>query len=89
MYKSYILSREDLKNVITGAKNFIGHKCREMIEKGQDPTKLTYRQTDAIIDEFIDSITELKMEEILDLVDEVLQETRGINIKELLKKASQ
>ncbi len=88
MAKSYILSREDLRNVIIGAKTFIAHKCREMIEKGQDPTKLTYRQTDAIIDEFIDSLKELKMEDVLDQVDEVLEKTTGINTRELLKRAS-
>lgn len=86
MAKSYVLSREDLRNVILGAKTFIANRCREMIAKGQDPTKLTYRQTDAIIDEFIDSLKELRMEDVLDKVDEVLQQTHGINSKDLLEK---
>ena len=88
MAKSYILSKEDLKNVILGAKTFIAHKCREMVEKGQDPTKLTYRQTDAIIDEFIDSLIELKIEDVLDQVDRVLEKTTGIKTGELLKRVS-
>lgn len=89
MSKIYILSREDLKNVILGAKTFISHKCREMIDKGQDPNKLTYRQTDAIIDEFIDSIKELNMEDVLDQIDEVREKKTGINTRELLKRALQ
>ncbi len=86
MAKSYILSREDLKNIIVGSKSFIGHKCREMIRQGKDPSKLTYRQTDAMIDEFIDSIKEIKMEDVLDQVDEVLEKTTGINTRELLNR---
>jgi seryl-tRNA(Sec) selenium transferase len=87
MAKDYILSREDLKKVILGAKTFIAQRCREMLARGEDPTKLTYRQTDAAIEEYIDSLKEIKMEEVLDRVDEVLEKTTGINTRELLKRA--
>lgn len=86
MDKDYILSRQDLKNVIIGAKTFIAERCREMIARGQDPTKLTYRQTDAVIDDYIDSLKEVKLEEVLDKVDEILEHTTGISINELLKR---
>ena len=89
MSKSYILSRENLRDVIIGAKTFIAKRCVDMLQRGEDPTKLTYRQTDAIIDEYIDSLKEIKMEDVLDKVDEVLEKTTGINTKELLKKAQE
>lgn len=85
MSKDYILSRQDLKNVIIGAKSFLAQKCIEMISRGEDPRKATYKQTDALIDEFIDSLKEVRMENMLDKLDEIIEKTSGVNIKEFSK----
>lgn len=87
MSKNYILNREELKNVILSAKTYIANICREMIKNGQDPTKLTYGQTDKIIDEFIDTLPELKVDDLLDKVDEVLIKSTGKNSREFKREA--
>jgi len=84
--KNYILNREELKNVIMAAKTYIGKYCREMIERGEDPTKLTYRQTDQVLEEFIDSIPEMKVDHILDKVDEILLKTTGLTSRDFKYK---
>jgi hypothetical protein len=86
MNKNYILNREELKNVIMAAKSYIANICREMISKGQDPTKLTRRETDKIIDEFIDSLPKMKVDVILDKVDEVLLKTTGLTSRDFKYK---
>ncbi len=88
MNKNYILNREELKNVILGAKTYIAGVCRGMIERGEDPTKLTRAQTDKVIDEYIDSIPELKIDELLDTVDDVLFKTTGMSSREFREKKS-
>lgn len=89
--KNYIMNREELKNVILGAKSYIADFCREMIAQGKDPTKLTYRQTDQVIEDYIDSLQEIKIDDILDNVDEVLLKTTGFcsrEYKEKMEKAN-
>lgn len=80
------MNREELKNIILGAKTYIADFCRKMISEGKDPTKLTYRETDKVIDDYIDSLKELKLDDLLDNVDEALLKTTGMCSREYKEK---
>lgn len=84
---NYILDREKLKEILLGHKTFVADRCRKMIEQGIDVTKLTYRETKKITDEYIDTIIKhMPVETMLDDIDEALSKTGLKSSKEYLKE---
>ncbi len=52
----FVLTREELKNVLLSYQSFMGVVARKLIERGVDIATLTHDQTDHITDDFIDRL---------------------------------
>ncbi len=84
---NYIIDREKLKEILLGHKTFIAQRCQKLIAEGVDISKLTYRETKKITDEYIDTIIKhMPVETMLDDIDEALSKIGLKSSKEYLKE---
>lgn len=84
---NYIIDKEKLKEILLGHKSFISIKCRELASKGVDLSKMTYKESDKLTDEFIEiMINSLPVDSLLDQVDEVMKSTVGYTSKEMMDR---
>lgn len=85
--KNYILNKQQLKEILLQHKTFFSNKVKDLIAKGIDISKLTYRETNKFTDEFIEKIIDdLPIDSLLDQVDEVMQQTVGYTSKEVIEE---
>ncbi len=83
---NYIIDRKKLKEILLMHKNFVSAKAKKLVEQGVDITKLTYRDTEKLTDEFIDTmINGLPLDDLLDQVDVVMKSTVGYTSKDALR----
>ncbi len=76
------MDREKLKEILLGHKKFFHDKCVKLLAQNVDITKLTYRDTNKITDEYIDTIIEFT-EQIDSDYKETLQHFQNV-FKEIL-----
>jgi hypothetical protein len=87
---NYVMDKEKLKEILLSHKSFLSMKCRELISKGVDLSKITYKESDKLTDEFIETmIHKLSVDDLLDKVDEVMEKNVGFNSKEAMKRKKQ
>jgi predicted transcriptional regulator len=67
------MDRDKLKEILLAHKSYISKVVKNLISKGIDPSKLTYKETDKITDEFIDTIiNKIPIDIVLNKIDEYL-----------------
>ncbi len=93
MSKMHCFDRENLLNLLKNYQDFftlkIRKRYRELEAEGKSPlNSITKKETYKWMDEFIDTTMragEVKTEDILDDLDEVLQKVTGKALKEVAK----
>lgn len=89
MSKHYMLYREDLINLLLNHKTYISQKAREAIAQGRDITQIPLSETKYWTERFFDEQVEkgsIKVEHILDQVDEIVKHTHGKTAREIAQQ---
>lgn len=87
---NYVIDRQKLKEILLHHKSFIHKRCQKLIMEGVDITKLTYRETNKITDEYIDTmIHDLPIDHLLDEIEVALKKTTGKTSEDYIKEYHQ
>lgn len=89
MAKHYVFYREDIINLLMNHKHYIAQKGREVLARGESLKSVTNETLMQWTAEFFDQLVEkgeIKLEHILDEVDEILKHTHGMTTLERAKQ---
>jgi hypothetical protein len=89
MARQYIFYREDILGLLNNHKKWCHKKVKDWVTNGGKLTELTYSVTAKWTEEYFDeemTRSEIKIEHIMDDVEDILQKVTGKSIKEWAKE---
>lgn len=87
--KTFTFYRKDLVGLLHNYKRAVSLHVRDLIAQGKDLRLVTLKESEQFTEDFIDEMLrdgELKIEHILDDIDEVLEKTMGKKIKDYIQE---
>lgn len=85
MSKHYIFYREDILKLLNNNKIFLARKIQDLVKQGIDISEIKQKERLLWDEEFFDEEVErgsIKLEHILDEVDDILKKTHGMTTLE-------